>query len=687
MSLSLFFSSILPKAISTGLSRLIPCHESFHPTTRVGGLTLVGGILFLSVLATPSLGRCDSGETISDSEISQLIEGLASDSYATRIRCRDRLMRIGLAAFDQLREARNHPDNEVAIVARRLTSGLRVQWSSPGDSTRARELLSEYGSHSVLERRKRIESLGELPQADAFEPLLRLARFEAEAVLARAAAIALIRLDVQHENKLFWNPAANAADSKPIDSKPIDIEARNRSHAAQIESMLGQQDRISSQWLLQYAADLRSGELQTQAWSQIVQGNRQQLGPDGTSSNSETEVSTAELLDLVWSIAERAASQGEEEAATRLVVDNVDLIPSRTRDLIETASWALDHSLYQSVVAMHDAHSALYRKSPILLYSAAEAMTQIGRDTDANRLAEIAIEINPLPKPEQEPKLAMPMHPQTIENHADAHNEIAKELAERGLFQWAEREYRLVIDRLPIDNTNASLARMSLATLFGEMLQHNDVIELLSPLTQRIERDDEFRDRLIARRFAYTIVQSDMDYHRGMLMIEQGDVDAAKPVLRRAFELNKINIDILIAMYPLEGDTQWTASVKKTLDEQSAFAQSKVKDARNLMLQAGPFRQSGRTLSSALNTYAWLVSNTEGDAEKALRYSEESLKLTPGNYALMDTCARCHYAVGDIEAAIAMQVEACQQMPHSPPLQRQLAEFRESLRQSQSETE
>src|SRR6056297_919497 len=56
--------------------------------------------------------------------IAELIAGLASESYATRIRCRDRLARIGLAAFDQLREARDHPDSEVAIVARRLTSGL-----------------------------------------------------------------------------------------------------------------------------------------------------------------------------------------------------------------------------------------------------------------------------------------------------------------------------------------------------------------------------------------------------------------------------------------------------------------------------------------------------------------------------------------------------------------------------------
>ncbi|MFG0289368.1 MAG: tetratricopeptide repeat protein [Rhodopirellula sp. JB044] len=632
---------------------------------------------------------------VSAEEIARLIEGLASDSYATRIRCRDRLMRIGLAAFDQLREARNHPDNEVAIVARRLTRGLRVQWSTASDSSEAKELLSEYGSHSISQRRSRIESLARLPRSDAFSPLLRLARFETEPVLARAAAQAVIALDSRDPND-----ARDFRGNESETARRVIENNRREFEASQIELALRQQKRISSQWLLRYAADLRQGHLDMNAWSELIQQNRSQLSPDDTGPTSEVHVSTSELLSLIWVTAERAIAHGVPADALGIVEANVDLIPSRTRALIETATWALQNKLYRAVIAMHASHSELYRKSPILLYSAAEAYSRSGQDDNAGQLADIALAINPLPERTDDqdeevpaddggpfqPNRPPPMHPQTIESHAQAHIEIATQLVERGLFQWAQKEYEIVIDRLPIDTAVSSFARLQLADMLGELLRHADVVKTLEPLTQRIDQDDEFRDRLISRRFSYTIVQSNMDYHRGLLLIEQGQLEAAQPVLRRAFEMNQENIDILIAMYRLDGDEQWKESVAQTLDEQIREAQSEVEDTRNSMQRAGPFRPAKGELAKRLNAYAWLVSNTEGDTERALRYSKESLRLTPQQPALMDTCARCYFAVGDIEAAIAMQKRACEEMPHSPPLERQLKEFEEALKGSRNES-
>ena len=81
-------------------------------------------------------------------------------------------------------------------------------------------------------------------------------------------------------------------------------------------------------------------------------------------------------------------------------------------------------------------------------------------------------------------------------------------------------------------------------------------------------------------------------------------------------------------------------------------------------------------LTQLLNHYAWLVANTEGDQHLALQYSKRSLRLTPGNAAQMDTCARCYYAIGNLDAAIAMQQRAVDLEPHSPPLRRQLALFK-----------
>lgn len=652
--------------------------------------------VFLSLVST--LAYSGSGErpafpdpsTTSPAEIARLINGLAADSYATRIRCRDRLMRIGLAAFDQLREARDHPDNEVAIVARRLTSGLRVRWATPADSADARELLSEYGSHSPAERRKRIAELAALPRRDAFSPLLRLARFETEPTLARTAALALIGLDTLPRAQANSDPADSPAADSARDGKQM------RKEAAQIESTIKDRERISDQWLWQFASDLRAGQPRVQAWLDLIGRNRENLAVEEADSASESDVSTSQLLQLVWILAERALTYGQDADALEMVVENVDLIPARTRNLIPTAAWALDHSLYEAVVAMHDAHPALYEKSPILLYSAAESLTRLERQSEAAELVDVALGINPLPRrsereaDEDAPDDATPsksdeaaaMHPQTIETHAEAHIMIATQLVDRGLFQWAEKEYDLVIDRLPIDNPYSSFARLRLALMFGELLRHAAVIETLTPLAERIDQDDEFRDRLNARRFPYADVHSNIDYHRGLLMIEHGEADAAKSVLRGAFEMNPRNIDILIAMYRLKGGPQWESDVAKTLAEHIELASNRITEIRASVQRAGGFRRSKRDLANALNAYAWLVGNTEGDLQRALRCSKESLKLIPNKPELMDTCARCYFALGDLQAAVDMQAKACEIMPHSPPLQRQLEEFRDALGES-----
>lgn len=606
----------------------------------------------------------------SEAEIARLIEGLASDSYAMRLRCRDRLMRIGLPAFQQLREAQNHPDSEVAIAAQRLTSGLQTQWSTPTDSTDVIDLLFEYGSQAFPLRKKRIETIAGLPPGDAFAPLLRLAQFETDPVLARAAALALIGLDRRDKS---LTPSTTSTPTTSEAAPPVSSEQA----ATRIEEGLLPPDRIGSQWLQQYARDLRSGRLDVAAWEQLISQNRQQLALDDSDLINESTISAIELLDLIQMTAERSLTQSNPDAAVQYMVANIDLIPAKTRRLIEAAAWALDHSLDQVVIAMYESQQELFDNSPVLLYFVAEAYVHRDREVDADKLAKAALSINPLSTPDESK-----LHPQTIEYNALAHIKIAFELVERGLYRWAEQEYQLVIDRLPVDTAVSTDARSRLAIMFGELQRHADVVKTLTPLAERIKQDGEFRDRLIARRVPYTDVQSTLDFHRALLLIEQGDSEAAKPILRKAYDMNKEDVDILIAMYRLDGDEEWKDSVAKTLDEQVRLAQSAVDDARNNLQRLGPSRISDFELAQELNAYAWLVSNTAGDTEKALRFSRESLRIEPGRSALMDTCARCYYATGDLESAVKMQVKACELTPHSPPLQRQLSEFRDALQAS-----
>ena len=126
-------------------------------------------IMFASLLGSPQ--QCSfllANETGKVSEVGELILRLGSDSYATRIRARDKLQRMGLEAFDELHAAQYHEDSEIAAAARFLVSSFLVSWSKETDPPEVRDALNEYGAQDFNERSSRIQRLAELPQASRF---------------------------------------------------------------------------------------------------------------------------------------------------------------------------------------------------------------------------------------------------------------------------------------------------------------------------------------------------------------------------------------------------------------------------------------------------------------------------------------------------------------------------------------
>ncbi len=137
----------------------------------------------------------------------------------------------------------------------------------------------------------------------------------------------------------------------------------------------------------------------------------------------------------------------------------------------------------------------MFDRQPILLYGAAEALKTSGQEDEADRLATQSSQINPLPRDEKEKGA---MQPKEIEETAKAHREIGNKLRERGLFHWAEREFRLIIDSLDLDSHPAALARADLATMLGELERNREVVEVLRPLIERLDKDSKLRQELHA---------------------------------------------------------------------------------------------------------------------------------------------------------------------------------------------
>jgi tetratricopeptide (TPR) repeat protein len=87
--------------------------------------------------------------------------------------------------------------------------------------------------------------------------------------------------------------------------------------------------------------------------------------------------------------------------------------------------------------------------------------------------------------------------------------------------------------------------------------------------------------------------------------------------------------------------------------------------------------------ASPYNQWAWLVSNTEGDFQKAIRYSQRSLELNKhgegGAASFLDTLGRCYFAAGDYENAVKYEREAISKNDYLQVMKRQLAEFEQAL--------
>jgi tetratricopeptide (TPR) repeat protein len=89
-------------------------------------------------------------------------------------------------------------------------------------------------------------------------------------------------------------------------------------------------------------------------------------------------------------------------------------------------------------------------------------------------------------------------------------------------------------------------------------------------------------------------------------------------------------------------------------------------------------------LAVSNNQLAWLLANTDGDVDEALRCSQRSLELQPHRAGFLDTLGRCYYAKKDFENAVKYQLQAVALEPHSPLLIKQLELFQEALRLQQA---
>jgi tetratricopeptide (TPR) repeat protein len=586
-----------------------------------------------------------------DARIQRLIGELADPSYAKRTRARLELERLGLLALDAIRDAEESPDTEIAFSARFLMSSMQIEWSEESDPAPVRALLDDYESFGSADRRSAMDRLASLPDWQGLVPLTRLARFEPDLRLSRHAALLAMRFD-----RLAGNP------------DPAVIR--------RLQSTVGDSRRVAADWLRQYCVDVLADSYDQVAWREAIAAERELV--ELASNTSRTDPLT--LLELYRVCATRALADQQRAEALRLAMQGLDNVLPRRQDLMEAVGWALDAELYEVVLELQQREPQRFADQPELIYGVAEAYRIAGQQEKAETLRQSALTIDALPEPTAKGESNLPN--ERIEELAMRHHEIGQGLESRGLFAWAEGEYRHVIDRLPIDSNAGTVVRHQLAMMLGNLNQHSEVVDVLAPLVDRLEKDSVFRDRMEKRQWkSFQRITSKLNYHLGL----SSDGETARSALQKAAVLDRGNIDIVIAMYRQPGDDDWhrynVNEVKRL-----AFQWAAEINREEQRLQRDPTNlEVKENLAFACNQFAWLVANTEGDKEQAVNYSQRSVALFPNESAYLDTLARCYYAIDDFESAITYQRMAIGVDPHLPSLRRQLDFFIEEREKAESQ--
>jgi tetratricopeptide (TPR) repeat protein len=587
-----------------------------------------------------------TGDKAIEQRIRELIEMLGSEQFASRQRAQMELELMGLDAFEALREAFDHPDQEVAAMARYLIHSAKVEWATENDPPLVRETLRNYDVRTTVQRKEMIDRLAGLQGREGWAPLCRIAKFEPSNSLAKYAALLLM--------------------SKRKELTPDD----NRILVDLIEREVGQSRRDSVEWLQRFTRLLADPKADPKPWFQIAEDEHALLDSGSDDTFHETVQSLYEWAAILGS------DNNHRDEALRMARGAVRIVGNDPMGLRNAAYWVIDHGFPELVEEMNDENQALFTKSAELTYCLAESFRARKMDANADEHAELAFKNNSV-------GMLAARDPRAYRYFR------AIGLQRRGLFDWSEREYVETLKNTRLLDNVGLVARYFYSDMLHDIGRTKDAGDVWKEILEELEGTGEpYRQQLHAQMDLANLRDpagaiSQAYYYQGKALAEKGDIVQAKIKLNYAFDNDPDNADVLIAMYHLEGDEKWRSTVRQRIKACADEFQSQMIQKEQEMETGGPLSaaNSREDLATMNNQYAWLISNTEGDLQLALRCSQRSLELQPNFATYLDTLGRCYYAVGDYENAVKYQQRAVELEPFAMSMKRQLQLFETTLQQ------
>jgi tetratricopeptide (TPR) repeat protein len=584
------------------------------------------------LVSLPVRADAEGSSTGEDPAIARWIEQLGSPEYAQREKASEELRRVGVAAFEALHAAQHHADVEIRKQAEYLLRAIRISWIQDDDSEEVKRLLRRYQQEDYGERLQQVGQLGRVAHGQAIPALCRLARFETSEVLSKRAALEILRYDL----------AAQQLDAEHV--------------VQQIHQVVGGSQRKAVQWLQVYARYLQDPLATLADWQRLAgeEAEAVRLRPD--------KDRVAVLQDLLrWQI-ESLQKLGRDAEMLAVLRQLLPLLGDSREELLQTVEWLLQQQAWALVDDLVGAFPEPFRQDAFLLYRRAEAALRQGRTDEARALVAQALAL----KADDEPFL---------------HVELAVDLQNRGLFDWAEQEYRRTIETSPQGTHPPVEAAIRLGWMFHDLGRNHQAYEAFKQLVDLMTQDKAVVRRVQELNHVPQQVQGHMHFSRALDLADQQKWDEHRIALEEALKYDQENADILIAMYRVpNADEAWQRKTHGRIERlREAYGQQVARAQRDA--EAVPGSATNVALARALNQYAWLISNTFGDYEAALQSSHRSLELIPESAGYLDTLARCYYAVGDYAAAARHQRRAVELEPNTGQIRRQLELFEKTLQE------
>ena len=621
---------------------------TMHPATRRSGMP--AGWLLGSL--TLHLGSVIAGTTSvppaepSPEVIASLIARLGDADFQARETASAELKAIGPAAVDALLAAAElDRDLEVALRARWLVDTIPL--GMPHDPPEVTRLLESYKQRDFAQRVRVMHRLLRVDDDAGIEALARIIRLERSPEGSRVAAALLVR-EWQADDRWWPTIAAHAVTGLGSSARPAASFARAVIDFSAATTPAAREEALAAATAALTNLERTDGD----------QGSRREAADDLAEDDEETS-SGGDLTEVGRIFARTrigmllAAGHKDEAiaAAKALLAAQWEGLPAAqlVAPTIDTLAWGTNLGIPGIVDQIHDARPDLLTAHPIVGCAAAAAERARGDLGRATALADAAFAAIKAPGGGRNGRLMM---------------QSGAFQARWGCTDWALRAYNAVLDdpqSLPFDYCQTVLTA---AEYLHELEREDEAAAALARLVgpNPPRRDFNLEQQLAQLGRDERGVRARAEFFASCAAAARGDAAERRRLVEAALRSLGKDVDSLIALYKLPDNTP----------DQRSDAVRRINEALRQIeneIQAVPDDTTG------YNEYAWLVANTEGDAEKATRYSKQSLVTAFDNSSYLDTLAHCRAAAGDFDGAVRWQSLAVRHEPHNRTIRKTLERF------------